>query len=141
MPLRPMTRWLIVFAAVAGVAAVGGGGILWSRVMHRRSSHFAQASKHAAKEGAASRWLQFNDPALRRGRDDIPPSTADGSQVRSVRRQMMYHIDMKLKYVRAASRPWEIIDPDASTPDSESLSPPDPPLRRSAPPLARSSVE
>lgn len=118
-PRFRFTLWRLMIA-VAIVAFLIGGGIGSARFLRLRASHLSDAAFHARREAEELANVALFDQGRRAG----AANATDRSTLmreRSSRLRVGYHADLKRKYIRAASRPWEAVTPDPKDPGEDLL--------------------
>lgn len=102
--------------AVAAVAISIAGGIEANRLWRLRDDYRASAAYHAKRENEERKTLSVIATIRNEGLEELPrmPVIEEVAHLR-----VEHHANLKQKYQRAATRPWQSVQPDPDDPGEE----------------------
>lgn len=109
----PSMSLRLAMTGVALIAVVLGVGS--RRLFARRADFIKDAAYHARREAEEQRVVAFFDQRQREGTTNT--AVPDNPKVEQASRlRLTYHSELKRKYLRAATHPWEPVPPDPPDP-------------------------
>src|SRR5918998_6189285 len=105
-----------LMVAVAAVAISIASGIEANRLWRLRDDYRARVAYHTRRENEERQNLSVIEYVRNEGIEEHPrtPVIEEVARLR-----VEYHADLKQKYQRAATRPWESVQPDPDDPGAK----------------------